>query len=379
MFATPSFVVQNLNLLLFQVLGYDAQPEHNVNTSIPSYRDRHINTLTHQHKKMKEILNHLYEHKPLTKSESQEVLKSIASGKYNESQIASFLTVFIMRGITVEELEGFRDTMLELCIPVDLEEYDAMDLCGTGGDGKDTFNISTLSSFVVAGAGVKVAKHGNYGVSSVSGSSNVIQYFGGEFTNDIDKLRRKIETANICFLHAPLFHPAMKHVAPIRQAMGVKTFFNMLGPMVNPSFVKKQLVGVFSLELARLYGYLYQQSDKRFAILHALDGYDEISLTGATKIISNDSERLVEPSDLGFMKLNQQDLAGGKTVEAAAKIFETILRGKGTMAQNSAVLANSAMAIQVSKAELTYEEAKAEAEESLLSGKALKAFEIFIS
>ena len=327
---------------------------------------------------MKEILNHLYEHKTLTKSEAQEILKSIASGKYNESQIASFLTVFIMRGITVDELEGFRDTMLELCIPVDLAEYDAMDLCGTGGDGKDTFNISTLSSFVVAGTGVKVAKHGNYGVSSVSGSSNVIQYFGGEFTNDIDKLRRKIETANICFLHAPLFHPAMKHVAPVRRAMGVKTFFNMLGPMVNPSFVKKQLVGVFSLELARLYGYLYQQTDKRFAILHALDGYDEISLTGATKVISNDSERLIEPSDLGFSKLRQVDLAGGKTVEEAAKIFETILKGEGTAAQNSAVLANSAMAIQVSKADLSYEDAKAEAEASLLGGKALKAFKLFI-
>ena len=327
---------------------------------------------------MKEILNHLYEHKTLTKSEAQEILKSIASGKYNESQIASFLTVFIMRGITVDELEGFRDTMLELCIPVDLAEYDAMDLCGTGGDGKDTFNISTLSSFVAAGAGVKVAKHGNYGVSSVSGSSNVIQYFGGEFTNDIDKLRRKIETANICFLHAPLFHPAMKHVAPVRRAMGVKTFFNMLGPMVNPSFVKKQLVGVFSLELARLYGYLYQQTDKRFAILHALDGYDEISLTGATKVISNDSERLVEPSDLGLPKLNQTDLAGGKTVEEAAKIFETILKGNGTPAQNAAVLANSAMAIQVSKEQLNFEEAKAEAEASLLGGKALKAFKTFI-
>ncbi|MFT6937923.1 MAG: anthranilate phosphoribosyltransferase [Saprospiraceae bacterium] len=224
-----------------------------------------------------------------------------------------------------------------------------------------------------------MAKHGNYGVSSVSGSSNVIQYFGGEFTNDIGKLRRKIETANICFLHAPLFHPAMKHVAPVRQSMGVKTFFNMLGPMVNPSFVKKQLVGVFSLELARLYGYLYQQSDKRFTILHALDGYDEISLTGATKVISNDSERIIEPSDLGFMKLNQIDLAGGKTIPEAAKIFETILKGKGTTAQNSAVLANSAMAIQVSKAELTFAEAKAEAEDSLLGGKALKAFEIFIS
>lgn len=327
---------------------------------------------------MKQILNHLYEHKTLSKTEAQEILKSIASGKYNEAQIASFLTVFIMRGITVEELEGFRDTMLELCIPVDLAEYDAMDLCGTGGDGKDTFNISTLASFVAAGAGVKVAKHGNYGVSSVSGSSNVIQYFGGEFTSDINELRNKIETANICFLHAPLFHPAMKHVAPVRRAMGVKTFFNMLGPMVNPSFVKKQLVGVFSLELARLYGYLYQQTDKRFTILHALDGYDEISLTGATKVISNDSERLIEPSDLGFSQLNQTDLTGGKTVKDAAKIFEKILKGKGTAAQNSVVLANAAMAIQVSKETLSFEDAKAAAEASLLGGKALIAFKKFI-
>lgn len=328
---------------------------------------------------MKNILNHLFEHKQLSKSEATEILKNIAAGQYNHSQIASFLTVFIMRGITVQELEGFRDAMLDLCIPIDLSAYDAMDLCGTGGDGKDTFNVSTLSSFVVAGAGIKVAKHGNYGVSSVSGSSNVIEHFGYRFTNDKDELERKIDKAGICFLHAPLFHPAMKNVAPVRRQLGVKTFFNMLGPMVNPSFVKKQLVGVFSLELARLYGYLYQKSDKRFAIIHALDGYDEISLTGDFKRIDNESERLLSPKDFGLPKLSQIDLAGGKTVESAAKLFHKILKGEGTMAQNSVVFANAAQAIQVSKPELSIDDAVQEAKDSLLGGKALKAFDLFLT
>lgn len=327
---------------------------------------------------MKAILNYLYENKTLNKTEAQEVLTNIASGKYNEAQIASFLTVFIMRGITVEELEGFRDTMLNLCVPIDLSEYDAMDLCGTGGDSKDTFNISTLAAFVTAGAGIKVAKHGNYGVSSVSGSSNVIEYFGGKFTNNIDYLKHKIETANICFLHAPLFHPAMKYVAPVRKAMGVKTFFNMLGPMVNPANVQRQLIGVFSLELARLYGYLYQQSKKKFVIVHSLDGYDEISLTSATKIITNNNEKLIQPSDLGFQKLKQTDLAGGKTVKEAAKIFKCILKGEGTTEQNNVVIANAAMAISVGKDNIDFNEAKAIATKSLLNGNALASFKKFV-
>ncbi|MEM9390222.1 MAG: anthranilate phosphoribosyltransferase, partial [Bacteroidota bacterium] len=244
---------------------------------------------------MKEILNQLIEYKTLDKQMSKEVLMNLAQGKYNQSQVSAFLTVFMMRSITVEELEGFRDAMLELCLPVEIEEYDAIDLCGTGGDGKDTFNISTLSSFIVAGAGQTVAKHGNNGVSSVCGSSNLLAYFGYQFTNNLNELKRSLDEANICFLHAPLFHPAMKNVAPIRKELGVKTFFNMLGPMVNPSFPKKQLVGVFNLELARLYGYLYQQTDKEFTILHSLDGYDEVSLTGDFKMISNLGEELVSP------------------------------------------------------------------------------------
>ena len=235
---------------------------------------------------MKEILDHLINYRSLDRERSKEVLTNLARGTYNQSQVAAFLTVYMMRTITVEELAGFREAMLELCLFTDLSEFEAMDLCGTGGDGKDTFNISTLSSFVVAGAGQNVVKHGNNGVSSVCGSSNVLQQLGYEFTNDRDKLRRNLEDAGICFLHAPLFHPAMKNVAPIRKELGMKTFFNMLGPLVNPTFPKKQLIGVFNLELARLYGYLLQEAKSDFAVVHGLDGYDEISLTGPFKVIS---------------------------------------------------------------------------------------------
>ncbi|KYG73159.1 anthranilate phosphoribosyltransferase [Roseivirga echinicomitans] len=322
---------------------------------------------------MKDILNQLIEYKSLDKTTAKEILMNLTLGKYNQSQVAAFLTVYLMRSITVEELEGFRDAMLELCVPVDIPEYDAIDLCGTGGDGKNTFNISTLSSFIVAGAGQNVAKHGNNGVSSVSGSSNLMAHFGYEFTNDIGKLKRSLDESGIAFLHAPLFHPAMKNVAPIRRDLGVKTFFNMLGPMVNPSFPKKQLVGVFSLELARLYGYLYQKTDKQFVILHALDGYDEISLTGGFKKITHLQEEIVQPEDLGLTRIQPEAIFGGETVEESAKIFEKILKGEGTKAQNEVVIANSAMALQCGKGYST-EEAVGHARESLESGKALKAF-----
>ncbi|WP_323758129.1 anthranilate phosphoribosyltransferase [Roseivirga sp.] len=322
---------------------------------------------------MKDILNQLIEYKSLDKTTAKEILMNLTLGKYNQSQVAAFLTVYLMRSITVEELEGFRDAMLELCVPVDIPEYDAIDLCGTGGDGKNTFNISTLSSFIVAGAGQNVAKHGNNGVSSVSGSSNLMAHFGYEFTNDIGKLKKSLDESGIAFLHAPLFHPAMKNVAPIRRDLGVKTFFNMLGPMVNPSFPKKQLVGVFSLELARLYGYLYQKTDKQFVILHALDGYDEISLTGGFKKITHLQEEIVQPEDLGLSRIQPEAIFGGETVEESAKIFEKILKGEGTKAQNEVVIANSAMALQCGKGYNT-DDAVGYARESLESGKALKAF-----
>jgi anthranilate phosphoribosyltransferase len=323
---------------------------------------------------MKDILNHLIAHKTLSQQQAKEVLKNLATGSYPSSQVAAFMTVFLMRSITVEELRGFREAMLELCVPIDLSEYDAMDLCGTGGDGKDTFNISTLSSFIVAGAGQAVAKHGNTGVSSICGSSNLLAHFGYEFSADPDQLRRSLDQVGLCFLHAPLFHPAMKSVAPIRKELGVKTFFNMLGPMVNPSFPRKQLVGVFSLELARLYGYLYQETEGRFAILHALDGYDEISLTGPFKMITNTGEKLYHPLALGLEQLSPESILGGATIAESARIFEQVLRGAGSAAQNQVVIANAAAALVTAREGLGFAEAIDLAKETLLSGKALRVF-----
>ena len=271
---------------------------------------------------MKYVLNRLINHETISAEEAKQILINISKGDYNQSQIAAFLTIFMMRTVTLEELRGFRDALLELCIPVDLAAYNPIDLCGTGGDGKDTFNISTLSSFVTAGAGVPVAKHGNYGVSSACGSSNVLESLGVKFSNDIDFLERAIATTGICVLHAPLFHPAMKNVAPIRRELGVKTFFNMLGPMVNPAFPKNQMVGVFSLELLRLYNYLYQDSNKNYSIVHDLGGYDEISLTNTVKIVSNDSEVLFSAEDLDLQNNTQEAIFGGNTVADASKIFK---------------------------------------------------------
>jgi anthranilate phosphoribosyltransferase len=323
---------------------------------------------------MKAILNHLFEHKTFTREQSREILTDIAQGKYNHSQMAAFMTAYCMRSITVDELEGFRDAMLDLCLHVDLENGELIDLCGTGGDGKDTFNISTLASFVVAGAGYKVAKHGNYGVSSVSGSSNVMEFLGYQFTNDLDKLKASIDKANICFLHAPLFHPAMKTVAPIRRELGVKTFFNMLGPMVNPAEPKSQLVGVFNLELARVYAYLYQKSDKKYTILNALDGYDEISLTGDFKTFSTKGEKINSIEKLGFERLNPAEIAGGHTVAESAEIFMKVLNNKATTAQQNVVLCNAALAIKTIDEQKSFADCFYEAEESLLAHKALKSF-----
>ena len=320
---------------------------------------------------MKHILNRLINHETISAEEAKQILINISKGDYNQSQIASFLTVFMMRSVTLEELKGFRNALLELCIPVDLSAYNPIDLCGTGGDGKDTFNISTLSSFVTAAAGVPVAKHGNYGVSSACGSSNVLESLGVTFSNDVDFLERAIATTGICVLHAPLFHPAMKNVAPIRRELGVKTFFNMLGPMVNPSAPKNQMVGVFNLELLRLYTYLYQDSDNNYSIVHDLGGYDEISLTNTVKIVSNKSEVLFSAENLGLKNNTQQAIFGGNTVADASKIFKTIIGGQGTEAQNNVVCANAGLAIATAK-QLTHIEGYELAKEALFSGKANK-------
>jgi anthranilate phosphoribosyltransferase len=320
---------------------------------------------------MKEILKHLFEYKSFTRKEAYEILTNIATGKYDTHQIAAFMTAYGMRSIRVEELGGFRDAMYDLCLKMDFQGYDLIDMCGTGGDGKNTFNISTLASFVVAGAGYKVAKHGNVGVSSGCGSSNVMEYLGYQFTNDKDTLQRQLDEANICFLHAPLFHPAMKTVAPIRRALGIKTFFNMLGPLTNPANPKFQSVGVFSLELARLYGYLYQNTDKQYSIVHALDGYDEISLTGDFKVIDNQGENYYSVEEIGFEALKAEDLAGGDNVEDAAGIFRTIVEGNGNIVQNNVVLTNAAFAIKTFHSEKSFGDCYYEAEDSLLGLKAL--------
>jgi anthranilate phosphoribosyltransferase len=323
---------------------------------------------------MKEILNHLFEHKTLKRPEAEEVLSSIATGKYSESEIAAFITVYLMRSITVEELSGFRDALLNQCIRIDLSDFETIDVCGTGGDGKETFNISTLSTFVLAGAGINVAKHGNYGVTSACGSSNVMEHFGYKFSNDSDKLKREMDKTRVCFLHAPLFNPAMKTVVPVRRALKVKTFFNMLGPMVNPSFPRNQFIGVYSLELARLYNYLFQSSDSNYTIIHSLDGYDEISLTSGFKYILNGVEQIINPESLHYEETIQSDLHGGKTVIEATGIFMNILKGKGTKAQNNVVAANTQMAVKCFYPSKSFDDCRVIAEDSLLGGKALEAF-----
>ncbi|MGJ1411089.1 anthranilate phosphoribosyltransferase [Sphingobacterium thalpophilum] len=327
---------------------------------------------------MKEILAHLFEYKTFSRQEAYEILTNIARGKYDSHQIAAFMTAYGMRSIRVEELAGFRDAMYDLCLKLDFDGYDLIDLCGTGGDGKNTFNISTIASFVTAGAGYKVAKHGNIGVSSSCGSSNVMEHLGYQFSNDKEELTRQLDEANICFLHAPLFHPAMKTVAPIRRALGVKTFFNMLGPLTNPANPKFQSVGVFSLELARLYGYLYQHTDKQYAIIHALDGYDEISMTGDFKVITNQGENYYSMEELGFTPIRPEYLAGGDSVADAAQIFLSILNNQGTDVQNNVVLTNAAFAIKTFHPEKTFGDCFYEAEEALMSGKALRSFQKII-
>jgi anthranilate phosphoribosyltransferase len=328
---------------------------------------------------MKKILNHLFEQKTFGKDESKEILTNISLGKYNNSQMAAFMAAYCMRNITVDELEGFRDGMLELCLKADLHEYELIDLCGTGGDGKDTFNISTLASFIVAGAGYKVSKHGNYGVSSGCGSSNVMEYLGYSFSNDTDHLKKSLDNAGICFLHAPLFHSAMKTVAPIRKELGVKTFFNMLGPLVNPARPKYQMVGVFSLELARLYAYLYQKSDTKYTIVHALEGYDEISLTCDFKTFSASGEHIHSIAELGFEKIDPGKIGGGSTVKDSADIFKAVLEGEGTTEQNNVVVCNAAVALQTIKPERSFADCFYEAEESLQSKKALNSFKKMLS
>ena len=327
---------------------------------------------------MKKVLNRLTQYETLSEDESRNIIIEISEGKLNTSEIASFLTIFMIRNITIEELNGFRKALIELSLKIDLKEYDLIDLCGTGGDEKDTFNISTLASFVTAGSGVKVAKHGNYGVSSSCGSSNVLESLGLNFNNNSNKIKEAVDKANICFLHAPLFHPAMKNVAPVRKELGLKTFFNMLGPMVNPTMPKKQIVGVYNLELARIYNYLYQQTDISYNVIHSLDGYDEISLTGDTKVYSRESEFILESKDFNLKNIKSDSIKGGIDIKSSSKIFMNVLNGNGSNDQEDVVCANASLAIAISK-KISILEAFEEAKESIKSGKALKCFNDLIN
>ncbi len=328
---------------------------------------------------MKNILYKLFEHQYLSTDDAKLVLQNIANGVYNDAQIAAFITVFLMRSISVDELIGFRQALLEMRVPIDLSEFNPIDIVGSGGDSKNTFNISTASCFVVAGAGYPVVKHGNYGSTSVSGASNVIEQHGVKFTNDCDHHRRSLEQCGICYLHAPLFNQAMKVVAPIRKNLGVRNFFNMLGPLVNPTLPKRQLLGVFNLSLARLYSYTLQQEGSDFAVIHSLDGYDEISLTDNFKVISKSGESIYTPEELGFTRCQEIDLDGGTTVIEAATIFDQIFDGRATTAQRDCVIANSAFAIQIIEPNKSIEQCIAIATESLDSGRAADTLKRFIT
>lgn len=327
---------------------------------------------------MKQILHKLFEHQYLGRDEARTILQNIAHERYNEAQVASLITVFLMRNISIEELCGFRDALLEMRVAVDLNEYSPIDIVGTGGDSKNTFNISTAACFVVAGAGFPVVKHGNYGATSVSGASNVMEQHGVRFTNSIDLLRRSIEQCNIAYLHAPLFNPALKAVAPVRKALAVRTFFNMLGPLVNPVLPRYQLLGVYSLPLLRLYSYTFQASDTKFAVVHSLDGCDEISLTSEFKVATCGNEKIYTPEHLGFERYTEAQLDGGDTPEAAARIFDNVMAGKATEAQKSVVVVNAAFAIQVICPQKSINECIALARESLDSGRAQATLKKFI-
>lgn len=327
---------------------------------------------------MKTILTRLFNHEELTVEESKQILLNISRKMYSEVQIAALLTVFQMRSITVDELAGFREALMETRIPIDFAPYRPIDIVGTGGDGKNTFNISTCASFVVAGAGYKVAKHGNYGATSVSGASNVIEQHGVRFTNNPGILKRSMEECNIAYLHAQLFNPAMKFVGPVRKALGIRTLFNLLGPLVNPCQPAYQLLGVADLAQMRLYTNVFYRLGIDFAVVNSLDNYDEISLTDEFKVMTRHYERIYRPQALGFSAVRPEELSGGACKEDAARIFDNILNNRAEAAQTQCVIVNAAFAIQVMEPEKEIEECIAIARESLESGRALKTLKKFI-
>ena len=328
---------------------------------------------------MKDILNRMLNHEELTREDTKDILIGITRSEYPNEQITALLTALQMRGITVDELLGFRDGILETGVPVPLDCDRYIDVVGTGGDRKNTFNISTTSCFVIAGAGYKVAKHGNYAATSTSGASNVIANHGVKFTDDIDKLNRCINECGIVYLHAQLFAKAMKFVGPIRKALQFPTCFNLLGPIVNPSKPQCQLLGVANLDQMRLYNNVYQKIGIDYGIVNSIDGYDEISLTGDFKVTTNNYERIFKPSDLGFGITKPEELRAGADEKEAKEIFDNVLANTALPAQKNVVLANAAFGIQVlEKGKKDIEECVEIARESIDSGKALDTFKKFV-
>lgn len=327
---------------------------------------------------MKKYLLQLIEGNTLTQEDTHEIMLNIVEEKYNVQQIAALLMALQTRGVTVDELLGFRQGLLETGKYMDFTEYDTLDIVGTGGDGKNTFNISTCSAFVIAGAGYKVTKHGNGGSSSVSGASNVLQGHGVKFTDDINQLKRSLEEVGICYFHAPLFAYGMKFVGPTRKALGIPTCFNLLGPLVNPCHPKNSLHGTANQAQLRLYTNLHQKIGDNFGVITSYDGYDEISLTSGFKICTNDFEKVFTPVDLGLKYVKQSDIFGGETAEETMKIFDSVLEGTATEAQKNVVIANAACGISIMDKNMSMADSVATARESLDSGKALQTFKKFL-
>lgn len=328
---------------------------------------------------MKKILNRLFEHQTLTRTEASEIMLNIGAGKYNPAELSAFISVYLMRSISLEELIGFRDALLELARPIDLTDYNSVDIVGTGGDEKNTFNISTAACLVVAGAGYKVAKHGNYGTTSVSGSSNVLEHLGAVFTNKSSTVLRSIEKCGFTYLHAPLWNPAMKNIANVRKQLGIRSFFNVLGPLISPAKPTNQCLGVYNLKMMRLYNYIYQNLGFNYTIVHTLDGYDELSLTATSKIINNSGEHIYTPTALGYNPIDPKAIWGGATVQEAAQIFTNVLNNRATPSQTDVVAINAALAIQTLHPQKELETCKAESYQSIQSGKAMEVLQQFLN
>lgn len=327
---------------------------------------------------MKTLFEKLYNDQTLSKQEAYELIVNIKEEKFNSTQLVAIMTFFNNRSVCVNELIGFKEALLDLSVNVKLDK-EAMDVCGTGGDGKNTFNISTLSAFVLAASGIPVAKHGNHGSTSISGSSDILKYFGYDFKTTSQELNQELEKFNLCFIHAPLFHPTLKLVAKQRKELGVRTFFNLLGPLVNPARVKYKYIGVYNLEVARLYNYVLQDQDSKYCLVHSLDGYDEVSLTSAFKCIGNSSERTFEPFDLGYEYLKQEQISSGSTIKYAAEIFVNVLSNKATEEQKKVVIVNSALAMNCYDSQRSITDCIQHCKETIESKKAFHLFNQIIN